>query len=60
MNTSQNKIPPLKNRYATQKPAIYMFKLIMSKVLHKDLAKHQINANDSIKIDLLLKSCVKI
>lgn len=32
----------------------------MSKVLHKDLAKHQINANDSIKIDLLLKSCVKI
>ena len=35
--------------HTTPKPAINLFKLIMSKVLYKDLAKYQIHVNDSIK-----------
>lgn len=45
----QNRTSPLKNGYTSPKPALDLFKLIISKISRKDLAKYQLYANHFIK-----------
>ena len=48
INTSFNKSSLLRNGYTTPKPVVDLFKVIIIKVLQKDIAKYQLYVNQSI------------